>query len=133
MFWSGLALPKMLCHQSDLVYTYIIFYIIGPRQPRSDQTRNLIMPSGSLCISSVRPHMCANQMVSSIAKTTVPPQLWVRDLTVDPKGVIKLLNNLANGPDGLTVKVLKECCFEIAPILASIYNGTLAQGAVHSD
>ena len=57
----------------------------------------------------------------------------MRDLTVDPKWVIKLLNNLANGPDGLSVRVLKECCFEIAPILASIYNGTLAQGAVHSD
>ena len=37
------------------------------------------------------------------------------EITVDPKGVIKLLNNLnihkAPGPDGLSARVLKECKF----------------------
>ena len=44
------------------------------------------------------------------------------EITVDPNGVLKLLNNLkihkAPGPDGLSARVLKECSSEIAPILA---------------
>ena len=53
------------------------------------------------------------------------------EITVDPKGVLKLLNGLkvhkAPGPDGLSARVLKECSSEIAPILAYIYNESLAQ------
>ena len=56
------------------------------------------------------------------------------DITVDPKGVSKLLDNLkihkAPGPDGLGSRVLKECSSEIAPVLALIYNESLAQGTV---
>ena len=56
------------------------------------------------------------------------------EITVDPNGVFKLLNNLkihkAPGPDGLSARVLKECSSEIAPILALICDGTLAQGTV---
>ena len=59
------------------------------------------------------------------------------EITVDPKGVTKLLNNLnihkAPGPDGLSARVLKECSSEIAPILACIYNESLAQGAIPDD
>ena len=36
-------------------------------------------------------------------------------------------------PDGLSARVLKECSSEIAPILALIYNETLAQGTVPDD
>ena len=58
-------------------------------------------------------------------------------ITVDPKGVLKLLNNLkihkAAGPDGLRARVLKECSSEIAPTLALIYNQLLAQGTVPDD
>ena len=58
------------------------------------------------------------------------------EIAVDPKGVIKLLNGLkvhkAPGPDGLSARVLKECS-EIAPILAFIYNESLAQGTVPDD
>ena len=58
-------------------------------------------------------------------------------ITVDPKGVLKLLNNLnihkASGADGLSARVLKECSSEISPILALIYNESLAQGTVHDD
>ena len=54
------------------------------------------------------------------------------DITVDPKGVAKLLDGLnvhkASGPDGLNARVLKECSNEISPILALIYNESLAQG-----
>ena len=54
------------------------------------------------------------------------------EITVDPKGVLKLLNNLnihkASGPDGLSARVLKECSSEISPMLALIYNESLAQG-----
>ena len=59
------------------------------------------------------------------------------EITVDPKGVFKLLNGLninkASGPDGLSARVLKECSSEIAPILALIYNESLAQGTVPDD
>ena len=37
------------------------------------------------------------------------------------------------GPDSLSAWVLKECSSEIAPILALIYNETLAQGTVPDD
>ena len=41
------------------------------------------------------------------------------EITVDPKGVFKLLNGLninkASRPDGLSARVLKECTSEIAP------------------
>ena len=59
------------------------------------------------------------------------------EITVDPKGVLKLLNNLnihkASGPDGLSARVLKECSSEISPMLALIYNESLAQGTVPDD
>ena len=60
------------------------------------------------------------------------------EITVDPNGVLKLLNNLkihkAPRPDGLSARVLKECSSEIAPILALIYNETLAmKGTVPDD
>ena len=54
------------------------------------------------------------------------------EITVDPKGFLKLLNGLkvhkAPGPDGLSARVLKECSSEIAPILAYIYNESLCSG-----
>ena len=56
----------------------------------------------------------------------------IGEITVDPKGILKLLNNLkihkASGPDGLSAMVLKECSYEIAPLLALIYNESLDQG-----
>ena len=56
------------------------------------------------------------------------------DITVDPKGVAKLLDGLnvlkAPGPDGLNARVLKECSNEISPILALIFNETFARGDV---
>ena len=52
------------------------------------------------------------------------------DITVDPKGVAKLLDGLkihkAFGLDGLNTRVLKECSNEISPILALIFNESLA-------
>ena len=61
----------------------------------------------------------------------------MEEITVDPVGVAKLLTQLnihkASGPDGLSARVLKECCSEIAPVLAYIFNESLAQGAVPDD
>ena len=52
------------------------------------------------------------------------------DITVDPKGIAKLLDELnvhkAPGPDGLNTRVLKECSNEISPILPLICNESLA-------
>ena len=54
------------------------------------------------------------------------------DITIDPKGVAKLLGGLnvhnASGLDGLNARVLKECSNVISPILALIYNESLARG-----
>ena len=59
------------------------------------------------------------------------------EITVYPKGVLKLLNSLnihkTPGPDGLSARVLKECSSEIAPILTLIHNESLAQGTVPDD
>ena len=59
------------------------------------------------------------------------------EITVDLKGVAKLLDGLnvhkAHGPDGLNARVLKECRTQISPILALIYNESLAQGNVPDD
>ena len=59
------------------------------------------------------------------------------EITVDPKRFLKLLNGLkvhkAPVPDGLSARVLKECSSEIAPILAFIYNESLAKGTVPDD
>ena len=53
------------------------------------------------------------------------------DITVDPKGVAKLLDGLNNhkapDPDGLNSRVLKECSNEISPILALIFNEFLTR------
>ena len=55
-------------------------------------------------------------------------------ITVDLKGVAKLLDGLnvhkASGPDGLKARVLKEYSNEISPIMALIYNESLARGDV---
>ena len=54
------------------------------------------------------------------------------EITVDPKWVLKLLNNIniykASGPDGLSARALKECSSEFSPMLAIIHNESLAQG-----
>ena len=59
------------------------------------------------------------------------------DITVDPKGVIKLLDRLnihkAPGPDGLNPRVLKVCCNEISPIMALILSESLARGDVQDE
>ena len=51
------------------------------------------------------------------------------EITVDPNGVLKLLNGLkvhkTIGPDGLSARVLKECSSEIAPILYMSYSDAL--------
>ena len=81
-------------------------------------------------------HICINCWLPVYAKGA-SPFTPMGEITVDPNGVLKLLNNLkihkAPGPDGLSARVLKECSSEIAPILALIYNETLAQGTVPDD
>ena len=56
------------------------------------------------------------------------------DITVDPKGVAKLLDgqdvHKAPGQDGPNVRVLKECSNGISPILTVIFNESLARGDV---
>ena len=86
--------------------------------------------------------LCNRQFQSAFTResdTEIPskgtsPFTPMGEITVDPNGVLKLLNNLkihkASGRDGLSARVLKECSSEIAPILALIFNKSLAQGTV---
>ena len=90
-------------------------------------------------------NICNRQFESAFTResdTEIPskgtsPFTPMGEITVDPKGVLKLLNNLnihkASGPDGLSARVLKECSSEISPMLALIYNELLAQGTVPDD
>ena len=90
-------------------------------------------------------NICNRQFQSSFtreADTEIPlkgasPFSSMEEITVDPVGVAKLLTKLnickASGPDGLSARVLKECSSEIAPVLAYIFNESLAQGAVSDD
>ena len=90
-------------------------------------------------------NICNRQFESAFTResdTEIPskgtsPFTPMGEITVDPKGVLKLLNNLnihkASGPDGLSARVLKECSSEISPMLALIYNESLAQGTVPDD
>ena len=87
-------------------------------------------------------YICYRQFESAVTResdTEIPskgtsPFSLLGEITVDPKGVLKLLNNLnihkASGPDGLSARVLKECSSEISLMLALIYNESLAQGTV---
>ena len=90
-------------------------------------------------------NICNRQFQSAFtreADTEIPlkgasPFSSMEEITVDPVGVPKLLTKLnihkASGPDGLSARVLKECSSEIAPVLAYIFNESLAQGAVSDD
>ena len=72
-------------------------------------------------------NICNKQFQSAFTRETdseIPskgtsPFTAMGEITVDPKGVLKLLNGLkvhkAPGPDGLSARVLKECSSEIAP------------------
>ena len=57
------------------------------------------------------------------------------EITADPKGEIRLINNLnkASGPDDLSARVLKECSSEVVPTLALIYNESFTQGTAPDD
>ena len=66
------------------------------------------------------------------------PFIAMDEITVDPNGVIKQFDRLnihyASEPDGLNARVLKACRTEIGPVLAYIYNASLAQeGSVPDD
>ena len=90
-------------------------------------------------------NICKRQIQSAFTRESdaeIPskgtsPFTLTGEITVDPNGVLKLLNNLkihkASGPDGLNARVLKEYSSEIAPILALIYNESLVQGTVPDD
>ena len=61
----------------------------------------------------------------------------IGDLYIDPNGVKKLLDRLnlykSSGPDDLSARMLKECSAEISPVLACIFNKSLAQSRVPDD
>ena len=90
-------------------------------------------------------NICNRQFQSAFtckSDTEIPskdtsPFIPMGEITYDPNGVLKLLSNLkihkASGLDGLSARVLKECSSEIAPIIALIYNKSLAQGTVPDD
>ena len=98
-----------------------------------------------ILVNTGKANICNRQFQSAFTRESdaeIPfkgtiPFTPMGEITVDPNGVLKLLNNLkihkASGPYGLSARVLKECSSEIAPILALIYNELLAQGTVPED
>ena len=90
-------------------------------------------------------NICNRQFESAFTRepdTEIPskdsgPFAPMGEITVGPGGVFGLLNNLdihkASGPNGLSARVLKECGSEISPMLALIYNESLAQDTVPDD
>jgi len=59
-------------------------------------------------------------------------RMWITSAKVKKK--IKELNpNSAPGPDGITPKLLKNCCEEISPILAMIYRKSVKKGEVPTE
>ena len=87
-------------------------------------------------------NICNKQFESAFTResdTEIPskgtsPFTPIGEIPVDPKGVLKLLNNLnihkTSGPDCLSARVLKECSSEISPTLALIYNESLTKATV---
>ena len=107
---------------------------------------NSLRENGSLKTDTLdKANICNKQFESAFTRESdaeIPskgtnPFTPMGEITVDPKGVLKLLNNLnihkASWPDGLSARVLKECSSEISPMLALIYNESLAQGTVPDD
>ena len=92
--------------------------------------------------SKEKNNICNRQFQSAFTREDDSDPPWkgaspfssIGDKTVDPKGVAKLLDGLnvhkTSRPDRLNDRVLKECSNEISPILALIYNKSLARGDV---
>ena len=63
--------------------------------------------------------------------------MLMQDITITVHGIAKQLSKLnpgkVVGPDTLSSRILKELHNEIAPILADIFNTSLAEGTVPSD
>ena len=59
------------------------------------------------------------------------------DITVTPKGVMKLLNGLqihkATGPDGISTRLLKELAEELTPVFTIFFQASLNQGVLPSE
>ena len=100
-----------------------------------------MLQSVSVCSGTIlkadtldKANICNRQFESAFTResdTEIPskgtsPFTPMGEITVDPKGVLKLLNNLnihkASGPDGVSARVLKGCSSKISPMLALIYN-----------
>ena len=102
---------------------------------------NTLRENGFLKTNTLdKANICNRQFQSAFTRESdaeIPSKGTLGEITVDPNGVLKLLNNLkihkASGPDGLCARVLKERSSEIAPILGKIYNESLAQGTVPDD
>ena len=94
------------------------------------------LDKANICIKQFQSAFTRESDSEIPCKGTSPFSL-MSELTVDPKVVFKLLNGLninkTAGPVSLSARVLKECSSEIAPILALIYNESLAQGTVPDD
>ena len=94
---------------------------------------NTLRESGILKTDTLdKANICNRQFQSAFTRESdaeihskgASPFTSMGEITVDPNGVLKLLNNLkihkASRPDGLSPRALEECSSEIAPILALI-------------
>ena len=141
---------------SSLLIRIALILIVPEKMRRRKSFGHLSSPSRKTRLGSIhsekngilktdtldKANICNRQFESAFTResdTEIPskgtsPFSLMGEITVDPKGVLKLLNiHKASGPDGLSARVLKECSSEISPMLALIYNESLAQGTVPDD
>ena len=126
-------IPKLLSLKrlKSFVYLSNLFKKTRLRSHHSEKTeflRQILREKPTFVIGNLR------EDDSDPPSKGVSPFSYIGDITADPKGVAKLLDGLnvhkASGPDGLNARVHKECSNEISPILALIYNESLAWGDV---
>jgi hypothetical protein len=62
---------------------------------------------------------------------SLPPSWWTHTGQVD-QALRKIKTNKSPGPDLIPNKILKMFAFELAPVIADVYNSSLSQGVVPS-
>ena len=142
--WVSDPYPERNHHQESFVTKKVLVICKVPQKDTFGI--NTLRENGILKTDTLdKANICNRQFQSAFTHESddeIPfkgtsPLTPMNEITVDPNGVLKLLNNLkihkASGPDGLSARVLKECSSEIAPILALIYNESFAQGTVPDD
>ena len=81
--------------------------------------------------TSLTSHFSPLEPDSSVTQSDVPPSFLV-DTGQVYQALRKIKINKSPGPDLIPNKILKMFAFELAPVIANVYNSSLSQGVVPS-